>query len=413
MRTSRLIRLVMGRPFEDANVWAYANTDLSGAFSIDQIPDGEYLVSVFYCYIWECVQQWWPGIENPDLAEAVVVADGQSNPSVLDFALPISLGDASISGHVNDLDGQPLVGARVQAIPYDNVTPTGDPDYWGNQLYTTTDSMGLYRFDYLPAGTFVVLTNYWEHGGYAEQWYDGASSVANATPIILENGDVRSDIDFSMEVIQYFGSVAGQVAFEDGQAIERAYIEAVSYYEDHDRAIWWPYEQYAISDENGAFLIEDLYEGEYQLNIYAQNAEGLIDDATGRNTLHVKVVGGEVTEVSASMRRQEAGSAEITGMVTGDQGEILEIAVVQAMSVTDFGAPYYTAITDADGAFQLESLPEGQYYIQTRAPWHLTEYYDDAFDPADAQLVDATVTGPAIALTIELSPTLHFRRRVG
>ena len=398
-----------GRPYEDIDLgrpidlWAYANTDRDGAFSIEHIPDGEYVIAVFYCYIQECVQQWWPQADTPDRAEPVIVKDGQSEPGSIDFILPISLGNASISGVVNHTDGHPLAGAQVSLMPFENITP-GVPDYGGNQLYTTTDSTGQYAFDFLPAGTFLVHASYWEDGGYAEQWYEGAPSAIEATPIPLGADETRSDIDFKLDVIPLYGSVAGQVFFEDGEAIRRAYVEAVPFYRDYADAIWWPYEHHAVTDDNGEFLMENLYEGEYLINVYAQGAEGVVDDSLGLNSLHVKIAGGEITRIEAPMRRQAEGPGEIAGIVTGEQGEPLEIAVIQAQPVIDFGPAYYTAIADENGNYRLTDLPEGQYYIQVRAPWHLTEYYDDAFDPSEAMLIDVTSDRPVEGIDIALSP---------
>ena len=40
-----------GEPFPGERfIWAYANTDAEGNYSIEGLPDGEYIVSVFYCY---------------------------------------------------------------------------------------------------------------------------------------------------------------------------------------------------------------------------------------------------------------------------------------------------------------------------------------------------------------------------
>ena len=398
-----------GHPFADAFLWAFATTDKNGVFSVDQIPDGEYYVSVFYCFLWECVEQWWPEGGGPDRAEAVVVADGQSDPASIDFVLPIALGEASISGVVRHTDGRLLAGAAVSAAPYANLEPPGRPIdvFWSNQLFTTTDSLGQYSFDYLPAGTFVVNASYWEDGGFANQWYDGADSPENATPIELADGESRTDVDFSLDVIPLYGDLIGRVFFEDGTFIRRAYIEAVPLHFDFD-ALIWPYEQYAITDEDGAFRIENLYEGQYQVNVYAQEAEGIINDSLGVNSILVEIDGGETTAIDAPMRRQEAGPGEISGMVTSDQGESLEIAVVQAMPTTDFGAPFYTSVTDEDGNYRLANLPEGEYYLLSRGPQHLTEYYDDAFDPSDAELIQVEANQPVSGIDIALSPVYYL-----
>jgi hypothetical protein len=282
------------------------------------------------------------------------------------------------------------------------------PDVWSNQLFTTSDSLGMYAFEYLPAGTFIVHTSYWEDGGYAEQWYDGVTTAPEATQILLEEGDQRVEIDFTLEVIPLYGDVAGHVYFEDGEPIARAYVEAVPYYRSYENSIWLPFEQYAVTQDDGGFAIENLYEGEYQINVYAQGAEGVIADSAGYETLHIRVAGGETTVIDVSMRRQEQGPGEISGVVTGEQGDILDVAVVRAMPTIDFGPAYYTAITDETGAYRLEGLPEGTYYVQTQAPWHVTEFFDDTFDPSLAELIEVSADLPVVGIDFELSPLYFF-----
>lgn len=397
----------IGRPFYGGDLWAYATTDAAGNFRIENLPDGEYFASMFFCYFHECTEQWWPESRDPASAEAIVITGGKSDPATVDFTLPFDLGTASISGVVQHTNGQPLTGAQVSVMPFSNITP-GIPEPWSTQLFTTTDSLGAYAFNYLPAGTFIVHTSYWEDGGYAEQWYDGVTSPPEATQLILADGDKKEGIDFNLDVIPLYGSVSGQVFFEDGSAIGRAYVEAVPYYRDYEDRIWYPAEQYAITSDDGSFTIENLYQGEYQINVYAQGAEGLVSDSLGYDMLHIKIAGGETTVVEVAMRRLEEGPGEISGVVTGEQGDILEIAVVRAMPVVDFGPAFYTAITDENGNYRLNGLPEGEYYILTMAPWHVSEYYDDTYDPEEARLVPVTVDRPAAGIDIALNPMYFF-----
>ena len=72
----------IGRPFYGGDLWAYATTDANGAFRIENLPDGEYYASMFFCYFHECTEQWWPESRDPASAEAIVITDGKSDPGI-------------------------------------------------------------------------------------------------------------------------------------------------------------------------------------------------------------------------------------------------------------------------------------------------------------------------------------------
>ena len=102
------------------------------------------------------------------------------------------------------------------------------------------------------------------------------------------------------------------------------------------------------------------------------------------------------------------GPAEIGGIISADQGDLLEIGIVKAIPVTDEGAAYYTAIADESGAYRLTGLPEGQYFVQGQSPMHITQYYDKTTDPSDADLVDTQENQPAEGIDFSLEPFYYL-----
>lgn len=400
-----------GEPGADGPyIWAYANTDADGNYRIEGLPDGEYVVSAFFCYFWECTQRWWPDSAYEERAEPIIIVDGLSNPASVDFELPIELGDASISGVVNRSDtGEPLAGALISIIPDQSaIDPTGTP--WASEMHTYTDSMGAYSFNFLPAGTFVLYASYWEDGASGFAWYENAQDITDATPIGLGDNEVRENVDFSLDVRSYFGTLAGTVQLEDGSPIERAYIEVNSYYEIGfaDDFAFYPAEWYAVSGADGKFEIDRLYEGEYMISVYAQGATRGSIDSSDVEITHIRITGGEVSTIDISMIAQNDGPAEIGGIVSTEQGDALEVSIVKAIPVTDDGAAYYTAIADENGVYRLTGLPEGSYYVQGRAPGHLAEYYDNTYEPENAELVDTQANAPAEGIDFSLEPFYFF-----
>ncbi|MFK7848667.1 MAG: carboxypeptidase regulatory-like domain-containing protein [Rhodothermales bacterium] len=400
-------------------VWAYANTDAEGKYEIEGLPDGEYILSAFSCYFWECAQQWWPGVDFEERAVPVVIKDGVSNPVTADFELPLELGNASIAGAVTNEDGEPLAGALISIAPnYINRDSTGnDPDYpWITEMHTYADEQGNYAFNYLPGGEFILYASYWEDGASGFEWYEDAADLFDATPIVLSENDERVDLNFALDVRSYYGSLAGSVTLEDGSPINRAYVEISSYYRNYDDRAIYPSEWYGITDANGDFQIDRLFEGEYMVSVYAQGAihesvnsddPGGID-SSGVDVTYIKIQGGEITRIEVSMIAQNDGPAEIGGMVTAEQGDALEIGIVKAIPVTDEGAPFYTAITDENGIYRLTGMPEGEYYVQARGTMHIAEYYNNTSDPAAAELVNTQENAPAEGIDFSLEPFYYF-----
>ena len=394
--------------------WTSANTDADGNYRIENLIDGEYTVSLFFCYFFECSEQWWPNAMSPDEAEAVVVRDGQSNPASVDFTLDVTLGTSSISGTITSAStNEPLAGAYVTVMPYESITPDGGaPDIWTTPMQTYTDSSGGFSFNALPAGTFIVFASYWQEGGYAELWYENATSPADASPIILNDGDSVEGIDFSLDFKPFYGSLEGRIEREDGVALGRAMVRLNPHYDDYQRNtatdIAIIAEWYTITDDDGSFSLEYLPEGTYSIDVYAQGASLLLTDETGINGQFVEIYGGERSEVALLMRPQTEGSASMSGIVLGEEGNLPEISVVVAIPSTDGpGDPFYTAIPDEAGVYQFAGIPEGAYYVQAMAPYFLTEYFNDAQDPDQAELVEIGENQPADGIDFFLS-TLYY-----
>ncbi len=395
-------------------LWAYANTDNNGAFTIEGLPDGEYIISAFFCYFYECAQAWWPAAQYPEEAEPIVIADGISNPPSISFELDIRLGDASISGNVSRNTGEVLEGALVSIAPYvdfNDPDSTGiDPDYpWVSEIQTYTDSEGNYSFNYLPAGTYRLFSSYWEDGASGFAWYENATDIVDATPVDLGETQEVADINFALDVRSYYGTLAGRVVRENDVPIERAYVEVNAYYRNYDLDIaFYPSEWYGITDANGAFEIGQLYEGEYMVSVYAQDAYLAKTDSGEVEISYIQIRGGEITEIDVTMITQQDGDAQIAGQVVNDQGDPLDISIIRAIPVTDDDAPAYTAIANEDGTYRFNNLPEGGYYVRARGPMHITAYFNDTFDPAEAEIVETSNSASAEGIDFSLEPFYYF-----
>ncbi|HEX9652447.1 MAG TPA: carboxypeptidase regulatory-like domain-containing protein [bacterium] len=416
-------------PFDQSagglQVWAYAYTDNQGNYRIDQLPDGDYLVSAYAQVGWQYVNRYWPDAESPEQAQAVVVYSGPNapRPGPINFKLPISPGTASISGRVLRTTGEPIVYGYVQLSSEDSSVDPATGVNGGIWAYASTDSFGNYRIDRLPAGKYIAHTQHWEGQSFAQQWFDHKSSRSEATPIVLADGDHREDINFDLTLRPYYGAIAGSVTNEaDGRPLHRAYVEitplGIDYREFAAPLIWpgfvWPY--HAITNEQGNYQLEWLPEGEYYVAVYSEGAFEYFENApVPELAAKVKVIGGETTAVNFALTPRDEGDGVISGKVSDEWNSgALQIAIVIARPrIATLGLleseQFFNTVTRTDGTYELTGLPAGEYLLFSFAPGYIGEYYDNVFDPEEAKAVTIDENQAVTGIDFTLSPILWLR----
>jgi len=361
----------------------YAETGADGSYRIEHLPDGEYMVSAFAQNGWQVAQVWWPSAQTPDGAGTVSLSAGVSDPASVDFVLSLTGGSASISGDVTLGDGSPAAGAWVMVIALD---PTAN----GLMLQTDAiaDDNGHYEIGGLPAGSYLAYATYGQDQLFADQWFENATSPDAATQIELADGGSRGDVDFTLTLRSYFGTISGVVTDDaTGAPIANAYIEIAS-----TTAQGLPFDPSgmigfgAVTDASGNYSIEMAPEGEYIVSAYANGSFEYYENAsTPESATPVTVSGGNTTTVNFGITPRAEGTGSISGQVTS-QGTPIESAVVVALSTLNDNADFYTALAGADGSYTIPGLPEGEYYVICFAEGYIGEMYDDAYDPSTATL---------------------------
>jgi hypothetical protein len=151
----------------------------SGSFRMQfsgQVSDGTRLL------------EWWKGAGAIGAATPIAVKAGQNlvgrdvDLSPAGGAVP-NTWDASLSGVVTDGLGNPLAGVVVEA----RSESMGD--------VALTDANGVWKLPSLMAGTYRVSLTGQVGGAQVTEWWNGASSQATATPIVLADGQRRTDIN--------------------------------------------------------------------------------------------------------------------------------------------------------------------------------------------------------------------------
>jgi protocatechuate 3,4-dioxygenase beta subunit len=397
-------------------IWAYATSDSNGYYQIKELPDDSYYVSAWTQSGWQYVQRWWPNAETMDSAQVVIVSGGVTSGSI-DFLLPLVRGTAVIAGYAKSTDGRYLPGANIYLSP----SPQSPKEIFGLYAHGFTDSMGYYQIENLPAGSYIASCFLWQNDRFGEQWFNLADSLAAATPIPLTDYEKRTDINFTLTLRPMFGSIAGTIIdTATGSPISRAYIQITAQNQDWKMNFrpYYNWSYYVVSDENGKYQIDGLWEGEYLVVVYTDGAFEYYENASiAELATPIKVRGGEVADVNFAMLPHNDGSGMITGKVMSEWEQTpFEIAVVTAKSASTIlsypqSDQFYTAVTQKDGSYELKGLPPGEYYVMSFVAFALPEFYKDVYDPALATLVKVDGMNPTTGIDFSLSYMLWLKNR--
>lgn len=223
-----------GEPVADAVVAAHsrelrfhrsARTDENGDYRITDLPPGEYIVGVRAPgspYVGEL----YDGVRSPEEATPVIVSESAETTGI-DFTLDRG---GTITGLVTAEDtGEPLAGVAIVIRPAPSQPgpgvqgpaapapelrqgvagsagralghprpPVGER---GRQRRphpaAVTDEDGLYTVQGLPAGEYIVVAVGLRQG-YGVEFYDGASSPEDATPVPVDPGQTVENINFTL-----------------------------------------------------------------------------------------------------------------------------------------------------------------------------------------------------------------------
>ena len=112
----------------------------------------------------------------------------------IDFALNRG---GTISGRISDRDGEPIVGAYVNA----HTGFATDIDFAYNYGWAVTDEEGKYTMSGLRSGAYIVSASASTSWYTITKWYDNVTSVEEATPVSVVHNQDTPGIDFEFELI--------------------------------------------------------------------------------------------------------------------------------------------------------------------------------------------------------------------
>ena len=176
---------------------SYPGQSTDDGYTVPHLPDGEYIVSA------STYEQgmWYVGYHGGATEEEAipVVVDGEDADDI-DIVLYGSGGFAGTVGTEADTEWLTAITAyRWNGTAWDTVYTTSG---WGDYLI----GAGISGFGYssfgLTVGSYIVSFTAPEGGEadfpFCDQWFEGALTMAGATPFTVSYGEVTTDIDANL-----------------------------------------------------------------------------------------------------------------------------------------------------------------------------------------------------------------------
>ncbi|HTY10227.1 MAG TPA: carboxypeptidase regulatory-like domain-containing protein [Bacteroidota bacterium] len=339
-----------GRPILDADVIAFDSAGLevstgwsggSGKFTIGPLNTGKYFA---YTQAEGYVRQWYHQASTLATATPIQTVQGYNTPNI-DFAL--SLG-GSISGSVVDRQGKVI--PNVQVVVYDSLS------VW--QSFAFSDDSGYYKATGLMTGHYFVSA---VASSYLDQWYNGASSFADATPVSVTTDQNTGNINF---ILVRGGVITGTTQSRKNELLSGTEVFATNQLGS--------FIAYAVTDDTGHYEVGGLPPA---TDIYLEaEKDGYADwwynNVSTRDSATAIDLGIEETRNNIDFK-MPLGST-VMGKVLDSYGRAISGAYVGIQN----GSCYKMGTSNLTGNYTVPGLSPGIYLASAYAPGFTTQWYN-------------------------------------
>ena len=375
-------------------------TDVNGNYSFDNLPAGEYTISVETDTLPPTYILTGDPDSNPDSTSTVNLPAGGTNLDQ-DFGYQdTGLTTGSIGDTIYfDTDGSGAQTGGEPGISGVTVSLSGDIDGDGasENVNTTTDINGNYLFDNLPAGDYTITVNPATLPAGMIQTEDPDGGNDNSAFVALAAGEDNTLQDFgyngtgSLGDTIFFDANNNGIQESNEGGIDNVQVELNLDLNGDGIA---DYTETITTDADGNYLFEELPAGEYTITvdtatlpsgmIQSSDPDGSLDDMTsynlsgGENNLNqdfgytgTGAIGDTIWNDADGDGAQGAGETGLSGVAVSIEADI------DGDGISDYTE---TIVTDSNGNYLFGNLPAGNYTI-TVDPATLPIGYSQSGDP--------------------------------
>ncbi len=329
----------------------------------------------------------------------VVVISSNGGRANQEFAIRVAALDGAIAGTVTDTLGTPIRNVLIRLYQRDSD--------WHFDYHAVTDSNGDYVIHHVDGGKYFVRAIP-VNPNYLPQWYNGASDMENATPVVVSDTTPQI-VDFKLQnrfVSLPKFSVTGTVTDTTGGVVKGALVVFaragfVFNSAKEDRNEWQmgdnyrdifqhmyeerntvrafnldgdsPYIYKTYTDSNGVYTADSLPEGFYIAFAQAQGFHRVFfNNESNLLAADVIALGSDTTGINFALSPlPPVVLGQISGTIMDSTSGVgLPARIIAFRDVWDYRdtlkmhvAGAYFADADSTGAYTLANLPPGYYKI--------------------------------------------------
>ena len=300
----------------------------------------------------------------------------------------IASGGGQIAGTVTSELAAPIEGIGVTVFG----ASEANSGFYGS---TTTNADGEYILSGLPGGEYKVEFSTLHGGGvdYATQYYNGTESFPQAEAVTVTAGETTGEVNAELQPqsLQTPGQITGTVTSAVTKApLEGAEVEVV-------QAATESFVARRSTNAQGQYTVPGLVPGEYKVK-FSDESNWVSQYYNDKSSF----AAAEAVEVSASgttsgIDAELQKSAEITGEVTSEAGQGIEIIEVVVYEAGAAGKKVAETQTHGGGDYTVLGLPPGEYVVEfysgvpgSNEKNYAKQYYPGQSSRATAQPVKVT-----------------------
>jgi len=300
----------------------------------------------------------------------------------------IASGGGQIAGTVTSELAAPIEGIGVTVFG----ASEANSGFYGS---TTTNADGEYILSGLPGGEYKVEFSTLHGSGvdYATQYYNGTESFPQAEAVTVTAGETTGEVNAELQPqsLQTPGQITGTVTSAVTKApLEGAEVEVV-------QAATESFVARRSTNAQGQYTVPGLAPGEYKVK-FSDESNWVSQYYNDKSSF----AAAEAVEVSASgmtsgIDAELQKSAEITGEVTSEAGQGIEIIEVVVYEAGAAGKKVAETQTHGGGDYTVLGLPPGEYVVEfysgvpgSNEKNYAKQYYPDQPSLSTAQPVKVT-----------------------